>query len=223
MGERKVMNKYYPADFDPEKIPRRNQPKNQQIRATKFNSRKESVESARPTLGILIIGFAEMQNCCAEVTLKTDPQNSDYVVECGASRNFEPWRAEDEVVEKEKQKRDAEELGDAMKSLENRNLIRAGGIATNEYGQKAKKIEEEDDAALALYKGLKDKCIKRIRDQDIEDDKADFGRGDIKRRKTTYTVDTRAAGSRPSKDGRKLRFTVIKKSRNGSSSTDVSN
>ncbi|KAG9160175.1 hypothetical protein Leryth_025956, partial [Lithospermum erythrorhizon] len=29
---------------------------------------------------------------------------SDYVVECGASRNFEPWRAEDEVVEKEKQK-----------------------------------------------------------------------------------------------------------------------
>jgi len=29
--------------------------------------------------------------------MKTDPQNSDYVVESGAARNFEPWRGEDEV------------------------------------------------------------------------------------------------------------------------------
>ena len=29
--------------------------------------------------------------------MKTDPQNSDYVVESGAMRNFEPWRDEDEV------------------------------------------------------------------------------------------------------------------------------
>ena len=29
--------------------------------------------------------------------MKTDPQNSDYIVESGATRNFEPWREEDEV------------------------------------------------------------------------------------------------------------------------------
>lgn len=29
--------------------------------------------------------------------MKTDPQNSDYVVESGAARNFEPWRDEEEV------------------------------------------------------------------------------------------------------------------------------
>ena len=29
--------------------------------------------------------------------IKTDPQNSDYVIESSATRNFEPWRAEDEV------------------------------------------------------------------------------------------------------------------------------
>lgn len=54
--------------------------------------------------------------------MKTDPQNSDYIVESGATRNFEPWRAEDEVADKMKEKREAEEVGDAMKSLENRTL-----------------------------------------------------------------------------------------------------
>lgn len=54
--------------------------------------------------------------------MKTDPQNSDYIVESGATRNFEPWRAEDEETDKMKEKREAEEMGDAMKSLENRTL-----------------------------------------------------------------------------------------------------
>ncbi|MBA0612250.1 hypothetical protein Godav_012878 [Gossypium davidsonii] len=58
------------------------------------------------------------------MTIKTDPQNKNYVVESGATINkFEPWRAEDEEVEKEKQKRKSQGiLGDAMKSLENRTL-----------------------------------------------------------------------------------------------------
>eukprot|EP00897_Mesotaenium_endlicherianum_P010715 jgi/Mesen1/9672/ME000674S09279 len=43
-------------------------------------------------------------------------------MESGASRNFEPWRATDEAVDAAQKKRDKEEMGDSMKSLENRTL-----------------------------------------------------------------------------------------------------
>ncbi|KAI9083193.1 hypothetical protein K1719_034926 [Acacia pycnantha] len=122
MRERKVLNKYYPPDFDPSKLPRNRRPKNEQIKGTKFNSRKEDV-IGETYLGIQLFRFYfKCTRCSAEFTMKTDPQNSDYIVESGATRNFEPWRAEDEEDEKMKQKREADEMGDAMKSLENRTL-----------------------------------------------------------------------------------------------------
>ena len=30
--------------------------------------------------------------CSAEITFKTDPANTGYSVEAGATRNYEPWR-----------------------------------------------------------------------------------------------------------------------------------
>ncbi|KAH3744219.1 CWC16 protein [Pelomyxa schiedti] len=142
MGERKVLNKYYPPDFDPELIPRAKRPKNGQVnvrmmlpmsvrcnvcgeylyKGKKFNSRKETIYG-EDYLGIRIFRFyMKCTRCNAEFTIKTDPKNSDYACEVGVSRNFEPWRATEKAEEEAKQKRQEEEKGDVMKALENRTM-----------------------------------------------------------------------------------------------------
>ncbi|DAZ99106.1 TPA: hypothetical protein N0F65_008411 [Lagenidium giganteum] len=142
MGERKVLNKYFPPDFDPSLIPRRKRPKNQQIevrmmlpfslqcetcgeymyRGKKFNSRKEEVLED-DYLGIRIFRFyIKCISCSSEITFKTDPKNGDYVAEHGCSRNFELWRDKEAAEEEAVKKREDEEQGDSMKALENRTL-----------------------------------------------------------------------------------------------------
>ncbi|KAI7901169.1 uncharacterized protein BX663DRAFT_475601 [Cokeromyces recurvatus] len=137
MSERKVLNKYFPPNFDPSQIPRQKKPKDQQhkvrlmspfsmrcescgeyiYKGKKFNARKETVEG-ETYLGIKIYRFyIRCPRCSAEITFKTDPKNTDYVAENGASRNFEPWREEDE-----KKSGSEEEPDDPMKSLEDRTL-----------------------------------------------------------------------------------------------------
>ncbi|KAH7840520.1 hypothetical protein Vadar_018005 [Vaccinium darrowii] len=222
MGERKVLNKYYPPDFDPAKIPRKRQRRNQQMKVrmmhpmsircatcgnyiykgTKFNSRKENV--VRNThLGIQIFRFySKCTKCSAELTIKTDPRNSDYVVEAGATRNFEPWRKEDEEADSEKLRREKEEMGDAMKSLENRTLdskremdilaaldevkslrSRQATVSVDAMLEalqgsaedKEKELEEEDEALVkSLFGGSRGEVIQRIDDGVFEDDDDDL-------------------------------------------------
>ena len=60
--------------------------------------------------------------CSAEITFKTDPKNTDYAAEHGASRNFEPWREEKAVEEEDRLAKLEEEENNPMKVLENRTI-----------------------------------------------------------------------------------------------------
>ena len=107
MGERKVINKYFPPDFDPSKIPRTRKTDinpnfvvrmmlpmsvrcqtcgEYMYRGKKFNSRKEDV------IGDDYLGIKKYRfyiKCCVcnnEIAFKTDPKNQDYVCESGLFR-----------------------------------------------------------------------------------------------------------------------------------------
>lgn len=140
MSERKVLNKYYPPDFDPSKIPRAKLPKNRQYtvrlmapfnmrcvtcgeyiyKGKKFNARKEDVEN-ETYLGIRIYRFyIKCTRCLQEISFKTDPRNTDYEIEAGATRNFMALKLAEEQAKREEQEAKEEEANNPMKLLENR-------------------------------------------------------------------------------------------------------
>jgi len=88
----------------------------------KFNARKETVEG-EDYYGIKIFRFyIKCTLCSAEITFKTDPKNTDYSAEHGASRNFEPWREERIGEEEDRLAKLEEEENNPMKALENRTV-----------------------------------------------------------------------------------------------------
>ena len=143
MGERKVINKYFPPDFDPAKIPRgkkANLNPNFVVRmmlpmsvrcntcgeymykGKKFNSRKEDVDGPEGEyLGIKVLRFYfKCITCSAEFTIKTDPKNMDYAVEAGVRRNFELYKAEEKEKTAAATARAESEKDDPMAQLENK-------------------------------------------------------------------------------------------------------
>lgn len=140
MSERKVLNKYYPPDFDASKLPRVKREKNRQFtirlmapfnmrcktcgeyiyRGKKFNARKEDV-IGKLYLGIQIYRFyIKCTKCLAEITFLTDPENQDYEMENGALRNFESIRLAEKQAEAAAKQLKDEEVNNPMKILENR-------------------------------------------------------------------------------------------------------
>ncbi|PHH62185.1 hypothetical protein CDD81_7379 [Ophiocordyceps australis] len=135
MSERKVLQKYYPPDFDPRDISRRRGPKTsgpriQTVRlgapfsmrcmtcgeyigrGRRFNARKETdIENKYLNIQIFIFHI-KCTRCSAEIIFQTDPKNNDYAMVKGALRNMQPWRnkeAENETIEERLDRLEREE------------------------------------------------------------------------------------------------------------------
>jgi ATP:corrinoid adenosyltransferase len=142
MGERKVLNFAISPDFDPARMPKGKRMERGRMevrmmlpmsvqcttcgtymyRGKKFNSKKEDVVGEE-YLGMKAFRFIfKCVECSAPWSIKTDYKNTDYIVEYGVTRNFEPWRQNvaDQEASKEARKKEAE--ADAMRALEHRTL-----------------------------------------------------------------------------------------------------
>lgn len=58
--------------------------------------------------------------CLQEISFKTDPRNTDYEIEAGATRNFMALKLAEEQALREEQEAKEEEANNPMKLLENR-------------------------------------------------------------------------------------------------------
>ncbi|EAZ12512.1 hypothetical protein OsJ_02408 [Oryza sativa Japonica Group] len=198
MAERKVINKHYPDDFDPSKIPRRRQHKKQMVvrmmlpmtvrcaacgeyigRGTKFNSRKEDVAGERS---------------CSGPTPRAPATRSSP----GATRpSYEPWPAA--AAEAGREERGG---GDAMTALEGRCRdarremgvdaaleemrslkSRRAGVTPEQLleslrrrGEALAELEEDDEKLISsiAFGNAKERSLRRIDDGDDEDDEEDF-------------------------------------------------
>ena len=223
MSERKVLNKYYPPDFDPSKIPRARCPKNRKFavrlmapcnmkcltcneyiaQGKKFNARKEDVENLT-YLGIRIYRFyIKCPGCLSEISFRTDPESTDYILEAGAHRNFQALRLAEAQAAKEEQEIKDEIKSNPMLLLENRtqqsqhemevlesledltelNEARAGidlGKMAQKYEEAKQLTKEQEEEALKMaalkalgYECIDGQMIKRVHRQDSSDDETE--------------------------------------------------
>jgi len=144
MGERKVLNKYIPSDFDPSISIRTKKKKDGAVpvrmmlpfsvqcstcntflyRGTKFNSKKEPMSGPNGRyLGIQRYRFyIKCTLCSRTLSFLTDPENTDYEMEHGGTRNYEVYKDKEKTEEESALEKELEEKIDPMKALENRVL-----------------------------------------------------------------------------------------------------
>lgn len=108
--------------------------------------------------------------CSAEITFKTDPKNTDYASEHGASRNFEPWRDEKAVEEEDRLARLEEEENNPMKALENRTLDSKREMEIlDALGDIRARNARNERVAMGVMTGEKD-VLDRIARDEVEEE-----------------------------------------------------
>ena len=201
MSERKVLNKYYPPDFDPSKIPRNKEPRNKtftirlmapcNMRCTtcgeyiykgrKFNARKEDVDDMNH-LGLRIYRFyIKCTACLSEISFRTDPANTDYVLEAGATRNFEALSKAEKQAESEEKAHQEELKNNPMKLLEERTEQSKNEMELMESLEELQELNKRTvkvdyDTMLSKYDKHRAQEIRKQEDEDESFIQSVFGK-----------------------------------------------
>lgn len=193
MGERKVASKYIPPDFDPALVPRGKKLSSKDgtvpvrmmlpfsiqcsnchtflYRGRKFNSKKEAMGGPDGTyLGITRWRFyIKCTHCSRPLTFLTDPQNADYEMESGGTRNYEftKDRNKQETDAVEEEEKAAKE--DPLKALETRVLDSQREMADMEN---LEEIRAMNARHVQLLKA--DDLLKKMRQEEVEEEGGDM-------------------------------------------------
>ena len=157
--------------------------------------------------------------CSAEITFKTDPKNTDYAAEHGASRNFEPWREEQAVEEEDRLAKLEEEENNPMKALENRTVdskremdildalqdIRARNARNERVGQSVdlmerigiEEVETEEDLEEKRAEEEDEKLVREVFSRVTMPAASSGVAGTSEDSSTTVTVKRKADGMEP--------------------------
>lgn len=193
MGERKVLNKYIPADFDPSLVPRGKKlsakdgtvpvrmmlPFSVQCqtcqtflyRGRKFNSKKEPMGGPEGTyLNIVRFRFyIKCTHCSRPLTFLTDPKNADYEMESGGTRNYEIQKDKVATEEEVATEQEKEEKEDPMKALENRVLESQAEMADLDNLEEIKAMNARHIKLLAAA-GAKQESLLRTKAEGVDDE-----------------------------------------------------
>eukprot|EP01029_Cantina_marsupialis_P029216 TRINITY_DN779956_c0_g1_i1.p1 TRINITY_DN779956_c0_g1~~TRINITY_DN779956_c0_g1_i1.p1 ORF type:complete len:296 (-),score=97.47 TRINITY_DN779956_c0_g1_i1:168-1055(-) len=208
MGDRKVLNRYIPPDFDPSKLPKMKMEKDRKMNirmmmpftmrcktcgeflyvGTKFNSQMEAAKG-EDYLGVRIWRFFfTCWYCRADITFKTDPKNGDYDIESGATRRQELWLQERDAANRLAIQQETMGEQDVMTKLENKTIDTRAEVDTIEALEELRALNQqsnklEDDA---LWKMVEDKHKVHLSDKDIDEAKKAF---EVKELKTVKLGD----------------------------------
>lgn len=193
MSERKGQQKYIPPDyFEGNKNVNKNKNKNKKngaarisvrmmapfsfqcetcgrftMKNTKFNARKETSKDTYLGQKIILLTL-RCPYCSAEICLKTDPKNSDYVCEKGARRNFTPWRDDSVANETDEQRLDRL-IKEEREEEEFQEKVKLYGH------EQAKKITEQGPKeGEDVMKHLEDKMNDAKREMQLQDELEDL-------------------------------------------------
>lgn len=84
--------------------------------------------------------------CLQEISFKTDPRNTDYEIEAGATRNFMALKLAEEQALREEEEAREEEASNPMKLLENRTKQSKNEIELLESLEELKDLNRRQEA-----------------------------------------------------------------------------